>query len=517
MELHGLKFSDLSYLAPELTLVISAIVLSLIDMFMPKRLNRTLLGWLSLVSIVISAGFVIHQLGVKFDFASFTFTQGELVRTELLHFSYRIDAFGGLLKLIFLIATGFIVLMSIGSIKKAEIPDTGEFYYFLLPALLGGMIMVSSADLITLFVGLELLSITSYILVGMRKLNGRSNEAAFKYIVQGGIASAMILYGMSFLYGISGSTNLMEINGALAKSGSSFTALIYVSFFLMLAGLGFKIAAAPFHSWAPDVYQGAPTPVTAFLAVVSKGAAIALLFRVVYQLFYGVAGSADQPIYKDIIFTISVLAAIAMIVGNVLALRQRNFKRLLAFSGVANAGYLLVPIAAEFGLVHYTNFSEFIFYLIAYTFTNIGAFAVFAMVENASDTEQTRGFAGLYYRAPWTAVAMVILVLSLAGFPVTGGFFGKLFIILGALETTKYWLVAIMIGTSVISYYYYFGLIRQMFMRSDMEAVDAKPTGPLAVTIWVCTAVTLLLGFFPQVLLNYIQSIFLVGKDLFMS
>jgi NADH-quinone oxidoreductase subunit N len=517
MELHGLKFSDLSYLAPELTLVISAIVLSLIDMIIPKRVSRTLIGWLSLVGIVISTGFVIHQLGVKFDFASFSFTQGELVRTELLHFSYRIDAFGGLLKLIFLIATGFIVLMSIGSIKKAEIPDTGEFYYFLLPALLGGMIMVSSADLITLFVGLELLSITSYILVGMRKLNGRSNEAAFKYIVQGGIASAMILYGMSFLYGISGSTNLMEINGALAQSGSSFTALIYVSFFLMLAGLGFKIAAAPFHSWAPDVYEGAPTPVTAFLAVVSKGAAIALLFRFVYQLFYGVAGAVDQPIYQDVIFTISVLAAIAMIVGNVLALRQRNFKRLLAFSGVANAGYLLVPIAAEFGLVHYTNFSEFIYYLIAYTFTNIGAFAVFAMIENASNTEQTRGFAGLYYRAPWTAVAMVILVLSLAGFPVTGGFFGKLFIILGALETSKYWLVAIMIGTSVISYYYYFGLIRQMFMRSDMEDVDTKPTVPLVITMWTCAGITLLLGFFPQVLLNYIQSIFIVGKDLFMS
>jgi NADH-quinone oxidoreductase subunit N len=517
MELHGLKFSDLTYLAPELTLVISAIVLSLIDMLMPKRLSRTLIGWLSLVSIVLSVGFVIHQLGVKFDFASFSFTQGDIVRTELLHFSYRIDAFGGLLKLILLIATGFIVLMSIGSIKKTEIPDTGEYYYFLLPAVLGGMIMVSSADLITLFVGLELLSITSYILVGMRKLNGRSNEAAFKYIVQGGIASAMILYGMSFLYGISGSTNLMEINGALAQSGSSFTALIYVSFFLILAGLGFKIAAAPFHSWAPDVYQGAPTPVTAFLAVVSKGAAIALLFRFVYQIFYGVAGTVDQPIFKDVIFTISVLAAIAMIVGNVLALRQRNFKRLLAFSGVANAGYLLVPIAAEFGLVHYTNYSEFIFYLIAYTFTNLGAFAVFAMIENASDTEQTRGFAGLYYRAPWTAVAMVILVLSLAGFPVTGGFFGKLFILLGALETAKYWLAAIMIGTSVISYYYYFGLIRQMFMRSDMEDKDVKPTVPLAITIWICTAITLLLGFFPQVLLNYIQSIFMVGKDLFMS
>jgi NADH-quinone oxidoreductase subunit N len=499
-----------------LTLVISAIVLSIIDLLMPKRMTRTLIGWLSLVSILISAGFVIQQLGVKFDFSAFAFTQLVPVRVDLLHYSYHVDVFGGFLKLLFLVATGLIVLMSIGSIKKAEIPDTGEFYYFLLPALIGGMIMVSSADLITLFIGLELLSITSYILVGMRKLNGRSNEAAFKYIVQGGIASAMILYGMSFLYGISGSTNLMEINSAMAQTSGSFTALIYVAFFLLLAGLGFKIAAAPFHSWAPDVYQGAPTPVTAFLAVVSKGAAIALLFRLVYQLFNGVKGTAGQPIYSDVMFTLAVLAAIAMVVGNVLALRQRNFKRLLAYSGVANAGYLIVPIAAEFGLVHYTNYSEFTFYLLAYAFMNIGAFAIFAMIENAADTEQTKGFSGLYYRAPWTAFAMVVLVLSLAGFPVTGGFFGKLFIILGALETGKYWLVAIMIGASVLSFYYYFGLIRQMFMRSDIELPDLKPTLPLAFVIWICTAGTLLLGFFPQVVLNYIQSIFSLGKDLFM-
>ncbi|MDB5053331.1 MAG: subunit of NADH:ubiquinone oxidoreductase [Bacilli bacterium] len=514
----GLLWSDLSNLAPELTLVISAIVLSIIDLLLPKRISRTLLGWLSLIGIVISAFFVVVQMGVKFDFSNFAFTQGVQQKVNILNLSYRIDAFSDIMKLIFLMGTGLIVLMSIGSIKKSDIPDTGEFYYFLLPAVLGGMVMVSSGDLITLFVGLELLSITSYILVGMRKLNGRSNEAAFKYIVQGGIASALILYGMSFLYGISGSTNLTEINGALAQQADSFSALIYVAFFLLLAGLGFKIAAAPFHSWAPDVYQGAPTPITAFLAVVSKGAALAMLFRVMYQMFYGVASTTKNlPIFKDVMFAIIVLAAIAMIVGNILALRQRNFKRLLAFSGVANAGYLLVPIGIQFGLVHFTNYSEFTFYLLAYLFMNIGAFAVFAFIENASETEQVRGFAGLYYRAPWTAVAMVVFVLSLAGFPVTGGFFGKLFILLGVLENTNYWLAAVMIGSSVISYYYYFGFIRQMFMRSDMEAKDVKPSVPLALTIWICAVATVLLGFFPHIVLNYIQSIFSITNDLFMS
>jgi NADH-quinone oxidoreductase subunit N len=497
-----LQASDLIYLAPELALVISAIVLSIIDLVMPKRVSRTVLGWLALTAVLISGVLVALQLNV-----------GEPI--VLLNQSFRVDDFANLFKLIFLTGTAFCILMSIGTVNKDDIPHTGEYYYLFLPAVLGAMIMASSGDLITLFVGLELLSITSYILVGMRKKNLKSNEGAFKYIVMGGISSAFILYGMSFLYGMTGSTNLVEINMTLITQ-SSFNALIYVSLFLILSGFGFKIAAAPFHTWAPDVYQGAPTPVAAFLAVVSKGAGLAVLFRMMYVTFFGLGHPDTTPIHTDVFFAITVLAAVAMIAGNLLALRQKNMKRLLAYSGVANSGYLLVPIGIEFTQVHFANFSELIYYLIAYLFMNLGAFAVVMAVGQSSGHNELSGFAGLYYRAPWTAIAMIILVLSLSGIPITAGFVGKLYILTGTLLVHKYWLATVMIGTSVISFYYYFGVIRQMFMRSIGETGEVKAALPLIITIWTSAIVTVLLGLFPQWILVYIDTIFELSQDFFL-
>jgi NADH-quinone oxidoreductase subunit N len=502
MEQLRLQFADLALLGPELTLVIAAIVLSLLDLFMPRSVNRTVLGWLSVVSLIVSAVFVLLSLNPAEP-------------KQLLLLSYRVDDFANIFKLVLLVGAALIAFMSLGSVKEDEIPHVGEFYYLLLPATLGGMIMASSGDLITLYVGLELLSITSYILVAMRKHNAQSNEASFKYVVLGGISSAFILYGMSFLYGLSGSTAISDINTALGSGLMSMPGLVYLSFFLMLAGFGFKIAASPFHMWAPDVYQGAATPVTAFLAVVSKAAAFAIVFRVMYGIFaYGAV--MDQPFHGDVLMSLMVLAAIAMIAGNFIALRQNNMKRLLAYSGIANTGYLLVPIAVQFSLTHYSNFSELIFFLFAYLFMNIGAFALLMIMENSTGDENLSGLSGLYFRAPWTAVGAVIIVLSLAGLPVTGGFFGKLYIMFGAMQTQHYWLPAVMIGTSVVSFYYYFGLIRQMFMRSDYESKDIVIKAPVGITLWLCVAVTLVMGFYPQGVLGWIESVFTMSQDLFM-
>ncbi|MEX2416370.1 MAG: NADH-quinone oxidoreductase subunit N [Paenibacillaceae bacterium] len=498
-----LQASDLLYLAPELSLVICAMVLTLLDLVLPKQVSRTLLGWLTLVGILASAIFVVMRLGDD--------------PISLLNNSYRIDDFANLFKLLFLGGTGLIIFMSLGSVKSDEIPHQGELYYLLLPAVLGAMIMASSGDLITLFVGLELLSITSYILVGMRKKNHQSNEAAFKYVVLGSIASALVLYGMSFVYGMTGSTNLAEVGRILSENYQAYQAMIYLSFFLILGGLGFKIAAAPFHQWAPDVYQGAPVPIAAFLAVVSKAAALALLFRIVYLVYYRLGDPNMMPISDDIFLVLTVLAAAAMIVGNLVALRQRNMKRLLAYSGVANAGYLLVPIAAQFSMFHLNNFSELYYYLIAYFLMNIGAFAIFTAVSEASGHEEMSGYAGLYYRAPWTAVAMVVFILSLSGFPITGGFFGKLFIMLGALNMDLYWLAIIMIITSIISLYYYFAIIKQMFMRSANTAKDMVLTLPLTITIWLCVVLTVLMGLFPQWLIGEVNDIFSIVIDLVIS
>ncbi|PZE19437.1 NADH-quinone oxidoreductase subunit N [Paenibacillus xerothermodurans] len=488
-------------MAPELTLVIAAVVLSLIDLVLPKQVNRSLLGWLSLVGIIISTLFVISALNPAEP-------------KHLLDYSYRVDDFANIMKLVLLAGVGLVTFMSIGAVRQEEVPHVGEYYYMLLPATVGGMIMASSGDLITLFVGLELLSITSYILVAMRKKDIRANEGAFKYIVLGGISSAIILYGMSFLYGISGSTNLAEINTALGQNAADAMPFIYVSFFLLLAGFAFKVAAAPFHMWAPDVYQGAATPITAFLAVVSKGAAFAILFRVLYGV-YGIGALMEHPLHKDVLLSLMIVAAVGMILGNFIALRQTNLKRLLAYSGIANSGYLLVPIAIQFSMVHYSNFSEFAFYLIAYLFMNIGIFAVVMVLERSTGEEHINGLAGLYYRAPGLAVATVLLVLSLAGLPLSGGFFGKLYIMLGTVQTHNYWLAAVLIGTSVVSFYYYFGLIRQMFMRSDFQSRPVSATWQLAITIWLCAGVSVLLGVIPHWVLGWIEGIFSLTQDLF--
>jgi NADH-quinone oxidoreductase subunit N len=510
-ELQRLTAAEVLHLAPELTLVIFAIALSLIDLIMPRTFNRNILGWLAIVGVAISAMFVIGDIR---ELTAVTADQMPVDPISLLLGSYRIDNFANLLKLVFLAGTGLILFMSLGSVKENDFPHVGEFYYLFLPATIGAMIMASSADLITLYVGIELLSITSYIMVGMRKKHGLSNEASFKYVTLGSISSAFILYGMSFLYGMTGSTHIAEINAILSTELATFDSLIYVSFFLLLTGFGFKIGAAPFHAWAPDVYQGAPSPVTAFLAVVSKAAGFAILFRVFYGVF-GIGRWMSSDIHKDIFLTLAVLAALAMIIGNTVALKQKNMKRLLAYSGIANAGYLLVPIASHFGMFHFSNFSEFMYYLVAYLFMNIGAIAVLMLVSNSKTEDDISSFSGLYYRAPWTAVAMVILLLSFAGFPITGGFFGKLFILLGTLQTQMYWLPAVMIATSIVSYYYYFGIIRQMFMRSSSveEPIVMKPT--LLITIWLCTAATVAMGLYPQGVLGYFDQVFSLTRDLF--
>ncbi len=506
MQMMQLAFADLRYLGPELTLVIAAILLSLLDLVVPRRFNRSWLGGLTLLSLAVSAVFVVIAMRM--------YNGADAEAIQLLAQSYRVDDFGNLLKLFILTGTFLTVLMSFGTVKDEDIPHQGEYYYLFLPAALGAMVMVSSGDLITLFVGLELLSITSYIMVGLKKNDQKSNESAFKYVVLGGISTAFILYGMSFLYGVTGTTNMAAMNAELRFIDPSMSGLVYMSFFLMLAGFAFKIASAPFHAWAPDVYQGAHTPVTAFLAVVSKGAALALLFRILYNVYFNV-GDSDTPIHDDLFLIIAIIAAASMILGNAMALKQHNMKRLLAYSGIANAGYLLVPLAAEFGPMHYSNFTELYYYLAAYLFMNIGAFAALIAVSRSAGHEEMSAFDGLYYRNPALAAGMVILVLSLAGLPITGGFFGKFYILLGTVAVAKYWLAAIMIITSVISFYYYFGIIRQMFMRSHAPSERLHAGWAQQLTVWICAGATILMGIFPKPIIGYIEQIFHLTVDFF--
>lgn len=512
-----LTWADMSYLSPELSIAAVFLLLVIVDLLLPDRISRLSIGWLTLAGLLLSLALVIGQL---LDMNPFL-TDGAAKAGEaisLLGSSYRIDDFGSLLKIVFLLGTSFIVLMGIGSVKQdAAVTDKGEFFYLLLPAVIGAMMMASSGNLVTLYIGLELLSITSYVLVGLRKRSVLSAEAAFKYVVTGGISSALVLFGMSYLYGVTGSVDLKEFAAVLPEAMGTYSALVYVGFFFLIAGFSIKIAAAPFHAWAPDVYQGAPTPVSAFLAVISKGAALAAVFRILYSsAFFVSSGGGNKPEAGDDVFlALLVLSAAAMLVGTTAALSQYQMKRLLALSGVANAGYLLVPIALSITVVHSNNFSEFIFYLIAYLLMNIGAFAVLQVVSRAAGHEELKGFAGLYYRAPWIAIAMLVFILSLAGLPLSGGFFGKLFIVIGAANAKAYWLVAIMVASSVISYYFYFGIIRQMFMRASGNEGDIHVPRTIGIVIWLCALATLALGVLPGPLMEWIDSIFTIQRDLF--
>lgn len=501
-----LKAGDLVHLRPELTIAACFLLLLLLDLFLPRRIGRSLIGWLGLAGVAVSAVFLALQ-----------WNPSEPV--SLLGGSFRVDDFGTVLKLVFAGGTALVLLMGIGTAEREGIAAEGEATYLLLAALLGAMILASSADLITLYVGLETLSLSSYVLAGIRKKNRKANEGAFKYAVQGGISSALILYGMSFLYGISGSTELAAINSAVQAADASLTPLLYAAVFLLLAGFGFKIAAAPFHMWAPDAYEGASYPVAAFLAVVSKGAGLAVIFRLFYGVFFQqtlINGQNVSALEYDVFLAIMILAAAAMVVGNVLALKQKNMKRLFAYSGVANAGYLLVPIGIQFSAVHLTNFAELVYYLVAYLLMTVGIFAALLIVERLSGTEALLGFAGLYYRAPATTVALVLLLLSLAGFPVTAGFFGKLFILFGAVQVRMYALAIIMVVTSVLSYYYYFGILRQAFMRSEApETAGARVPWTVYAVLWFCAVAGILLGFYPQGIISQVQNIFSVTVDLF--
>jgi len=508
---------DVAYLVPEIILVGMAILLTIADLLLPNTVRRGFLSWLTLASLAGAAAVVVWQL-LSFD----PFGEGGAEVISLLHDSYRIDGFALAMKLVILAASMLILLMGIRTIERDDaIPDKGETFTMMLPAVTGALVLCSTADLITMFVGLELLGISTYVLIGFRKKSKLAAEAAFKYVVIGAVSSAFILFGMSYLYGVTGSTNLGWIAATLDRSLTEYEALVYVALFFLVAGFAVKIAAAPFHAWSPDVYQGAATPVTAFLAVVSKAAAFIALVRVIFNTAIiqtpFILGPNVSPVGEDVLLALKVLAAAAMIVGTTAALRQKNVKRLLALSGVANAGYLLVPLAIGIGTTSTNNLGDFSFYLVAYMFMTIGAFAVMAVVSHAAGHDELKGYAGLYYRAPWTAAGMVVLLISLAGLPVTGGFFGKLFILLSAAQMKDYWLAAIMIVTSVISYYFYFSIIRQMFMRTAETEAKLNVAVPTGIAIWICVAATLALGFLPNAFMEMLEQVVTLSRDVWVA
>lgn len=476
-------------LTPELIILASVALLFILDLLWKENLSRKWLAGLGMLAILFAAIEVVNQFGKE--------------PIQLLQDTFRMDGFSSALKLILLTGTAFVFVFSLieRENKKAE----GEYYYLLLTALLGGMMLVSAADLIALYVGLELMALSSYILVGLPKHRETSSEAAWKYIILGSASSAFIIYGMSFLYGVTGSTNLFAISQKVMEQvGGPFENYLLLALFLMMVGFGFKIATAPFHMWTPDVYQGSMTPITAFLAVVSKAAAFGMVFR---TLIIAYAPFTQTEVWYEIItWLLMLIAALSMIIGNTVALMQTNVKRFIAYSSIAHAGYLLVPFAM-IGYVGYAVFTSFFYYMIAYLLMTMGTLVIIEWVTRNSGTGELRDFAGLYHRSPWLAISMTILLISLAGLPITAGFFGKLEIIMEAIKGTQFWLAGVMIITTVISYYYYFRVIRQMYFRMEKEKNSMSVSWPVTTLVLICLVGTIALGVWPDLLLNPLKQL----------
>jgi NAD(P)H-quinone oxidoreductase subunit 2 len=393
----------------------------------------------------------------------------------------------------------FRVLILIGSLITLQLSkkyisgfgnSIGEFYVLILIATLGAMLLAGSNDLIMIFIAMETLSISSFALCGYTKLDKLSNEAALKYLVIGAASTAILLYGFSFIYGITGQTNLADISNYLITYGTNI--VLIISFLLILGGFGYKLAAVPFHTWAPDVYQGSPIPVAAFLSVVSKIAGFAIIIRVL-TLFIN-----NIPIWS---LSIAVIAILTMTLGNLTAINQTNIRRLMAYSSIAQAGYILIGLA----IATYTGISSMIFYLIVYLFTNFGTWAAIEMHINHTGKDSIEAFNGLASKQPILAFGLTICLLSLAGIPFTAGFFGKFYLFQAVVFAgSQYlWLLIIALLNTVVAVYYYLKIVKSMFLRSYVaqEAV-ITPSKSLNAVLGFTVIAVILLGFIASPLIS---------------
>jgi NADH-quinone oxidoreductase subunit N len=463
------NMADLSTALPEVVLSLVAMTILTLDFIAPKG-RRDWLGYLSVLGVLLTLMALIPQWGATQPAFS-----GQ----------YLSDPFALFFKILFLVAAGLIILMSIGYLR-GEGADRGEFYALILFATLGMMLMASAVDLLILYIGLETMSICIYVLAGFLKRERRSNEAALKYLLMGGFSSAIILYGMVILYGLTGATGLKEIATALTADTLSNPALI-LAMVMLAAGFGFKIAAVPFHMYIPDVYEGAPTPITALLSAASEIAGLVILLRV---FFVAIPGLQDR--WALLFYVLSLLT---MTVGNVVAIAQSNIKRMLAYSSIAHIGYLLIGVVAgrELGI------SATLLYAVVYALMTLGAFAmVILLCVGEVKGERIDDFTGLAQRSPMAAAAMLIFLLSLAGVPPTAGFVGKLYLFGAAIERGYVLLALVAVVNSAVSLFYYMKVAVAMYMRDLPPAgLALSPSRPLRVALFVTVVGTLAIGIYP--------------------
>jgi NADH-quinone oxidoreductase subunit N len=469
--------NDLVANAPVMIVTMTVLVAMLVEAV--RKTRPVAIYYVSMIGLAFAAVFAITNLTVE----------GTSFGGMLLHGGYA-NFFGAL----FCFVSFFTIILSRNYFERQKY-HRGEFYILLLFATIGMMLIASANDLIIVFLGIELMSVCLYVLAGFMRTKERANEAALKYFLLGAFATGFLLYGIALIYGAVGTTNLTMIRNVFAVVSTNILFVIGAGF--LLIGLAFKAAAVPFHMWAPDVYEGAPTPVTAFMSTGAKAAAFAAFITLFIRTFDFIGGQVNE--------LLAVLAAASMILGNIVAIAQSNVKRMLAYSSIAHAGYMLVGIATgtldgQVGVM---------FYLAAYAVMNLGAFAIISLVEHEGDQNLLLDdYAGLSYSQPLLAVLMAIFMFALAGVPPFAGFFGKYYIFLAAIKAKMVWLAIIGVLTSLVSAYYYLRLVVFMFFREGRANIETPPSRIVLTMVVVSALLVLLLGLFPSIIIQTAQRYF---------
>ncbi|MFH2011446.1 MAG: NADH-quinone oxidoreductase subunit N [Pseudomonadota bacterium] len=462
---------DVVSLGPELILSITAMLVLLVGAFLPKG-KKDPAAYLSI-------------LGILFAFLSAICLWGN--PRYAFNNMILVDNFSLFFNTIFLIAAGLTILMSVNYLKEEEM-DHGEFYALILFATVGMMFMAIGSNLITIFLGLETMSISIYVLAGFLRKSNKSNESALKYLLLGAFSSAFLLYGIAMIYGATGTTDLKGIAEHLSKAAFLKDPMLLAGIGLLIVGFGFKIASVPFHMWTPDVYEGAPTSVTAFMSVGVKAAAFAAFVRVfLYSLW------ELQPDWNLVLW---ISAVLTMTLGNIVAISQNNIKRMLAYSSIAHAGYIMVGMVASNEL----GISSILFYLLAYAFMNLGAFAVIILYgRKGEENLDINNYAGMGFKYPALALLMSVFIFSLAGIPPTAGFVAKFYIFSAAIKSGYIWLAIIGVMNSLVSVYYYLRVTVMMYMNEPVKDFPGlKWTPSMAIALIIAVIGTLLIGLFPS-------------------
>ena len=454
---------DLNYFYPEIVLTVTILAVLIAELF-PAVNKKLVIPYLSLAGLLISMLFAFQLLG---DQSRFIFT-GMMI----------VDHIGVFFRIFFAISSAIIVLLSMPTFKRS-----GEYYSLLLMTTLGMYFMASSTHIVMIALSLEIVGVACYVLAGFRRFELRSSEASLKYMLYGAVSTGVMLYGFSFLYGITGEANIYSIRDyLLTHPGNDF--LLLVSLLLIMAGIGYKITMVPFHFWCPDVYEGAPTPVTTFFSVGPKVAGVALLTRF---LFAGVSEQISTSEWVSIgdinlPFLLAVLSAVTMTIGNLTALGQKNLKRMLAYSGIAHAGYILMGFTMLTG----DGLHAVFFYVVVYLFMNFGAFVIIDAIALRLKSEDIDRYRGLATRAPYLSFALTVFLISLTGIPPTGGFVGKVLLFAAVIDSKLYWLAVIGILNTAVSLYYYFRIVKAMYFKEPDSAGGSVLTVP-AIHVFLVT------------------------------